>query len=201
MMKKGKKMNTQKDENVRTETAETVEGEVVNENTETIDEAQEAAEVPTQEEWAQALTKAVAERDSYKDMMLRSQAEFANFKRRNATVRADAYDDGVRETVFAVLPVIDNLERAIVSAEQQGDNGPMTEGVKMTLRQLMDAMGKLGLEEIESEGVPFDPEKHNAIMREPGGEADMISEVFQKGYKVKDKIIRYAMVKVFSGEE
>ena len=199
MKKKGNKMNTQKDENKRDQT-ENLENDEVIENADTTENTEET-EIPSQEEWAQALTKAVAERDSYKDMMLRSQAEFANFKRRNATARADAYDDGVRETIFAVLPVIDNLERAIASAEQQGDNGPMTEGVKMTLRQLMDAMGKLGLEEIESEGVPFDPEKHNAIMREPGGEADMISEVFQKGYKVKDKIIRYAMVKVFSGEE
>ena len=182
-------------ENINVE--ETATNEEVNETT----ESTENTEMPTQEEWAEALKKCVEERDSYKDLMLRAQAEFANFKRRNATVRTDAYDDGVRETIFAILPIIDNLELAIRHAAQQGDEGPMTEGVKMTLRLLMDAMGKLGMEEVESEGVMFDPEKHNAIMRQPGGEADMIAEVFQKGYKVKDKIIRYAMVKVFSGEE
>ena len=182
-------------ENINAE--ETATNEEVNETT----ESTENTEMPTQEEWAEALKKCVEERDSYKDLMLRTQAEFANFKRRNATVRTDAYDDGVRETIFAILPIIDNLELAIRHAAQQGDEGPMTEGVKMTLRLLMDAMGKLGMEEVESEGVMFDPEKHNAIMRQPGGEADMIAEVFQKGYKVKDKIIRYAMVKVFSGEE
>lgn len=182
-------------ENINVE--ETATNEEVNETT----ESTENTEMPTQEEWAEALKKCVEERDSYKDLMLRAQAEFANFKRRNATVRTDAYDDGVRETIFAILPIIDNLELAIKHAAQQGDEGPMTEGVKMTLRLLMDAMGKLGMEEVESEGVMFDPEKHNAIMRQPGGEADMIAEVFQKGYKVKDKIIRYAMVKVFSGEE
>ena len=190
-------MKIHKDEQAAVENA--VETEV-NEQTEN-EQAQENNDMPTQEEWAEALKKCVEERDAYKDMALRSQAEFANFKRRNATVRTDAYDDGVRETIFSVLPIIDNLELAIRHAEQQGDNGPMVEGVKMTLRLLMDAMGKLGMEEIESEGVMFDPEKHNAIMREPGGESDMIAEVFQKGYKVKDKIIRYAMVKVFSGEE
>ena len=200
MKKKGKTMNNHEEtvlnenavnESEKAQTEETVQNAETNEN----------VEVPTQEEWAEALKKCVEERDAYKDMALRSQAEFANFKRRNATVRTDAYDDGVRETIFAILPIIDNLELAIKHAEQQSDSGAMVEGVKMTLRLLMDAMGKLGLEEVESEGVMFDPEKHNAIMREPGGEADMIAEVFQKGYKVKDKIIRYAMVKVFSGEE
>lgn len=200
MKKKGKTMKNNEEtvlnenavnESEKAQTEETVQNAETNEN----------VEVPTQEEWAEALKKCVEERDTYKDMALRSQAEFANFKRRNATVRTDAYDDGVRETIFAILPIIDNLELAIKHAEQQSDSGAMVEGVKMTLRLLMDAMGKLGLEEVESEGVMFDPEKHNAIMREPGGEADMIAEVFQKGYKVKDKIIRYAMVKVFSGEE
>lgn len=200
MKKKGKTMKNHEEtvlnenavnESEKAQTEETVQNAETNEN----------VEVPTQEEWAETLKKCVEERDTYKDMALRSQAEFANFKRRNATVRTDAYDDGVRETIFAILPIIDNLELAIKHAEQQSDSGAMVEGVKMTLRLLMDAMGKLGLEEVESEGVMFDPEKHNAIMREPGGEADMIAEVFQKGYKVKDKIIRYAMVKVFSGEE
>ena len=197
MKKKGKTMKHHQEETVSKENVnaeETVTNEEVNENAEN-------TEMPTQEEWAEALKKCVEERDNYKDLMLRAQAEFQNFKRRNATVRTDAYDDGVRETIFAILPVIDNLDLAIKHAVQQGDEGPMVEGVKMTLKLLLDTMAKLGMEEVESEGVMFDPEKHNAIMREPGGEADMIAEVFQKGYKVKDKIIRYAMVKVFSGEE
>ena len=166
-----------------------------------VNNAEEEVETPTQEEWKAALTKTVEERDSYKDLLQRSQAEFQNFKRRNATVRADAYDDGTRETIFAILPVIDNLELAIHHAEQQGESGAMVDGVKMTLRLLNDALGKLGLEEVPALGQKFDPEIHNAVMREPGGEADTICEVFQKGYRVKDKMIRYAMVKVSSGEE
>ena len=162
---------------------------------------EQEVETPTQEEWQAALTKTVEERDQYKDLLQRSQAEFQNFKRRNATVRADAYDDGTRETIFAILPVIDNLELAIKHAEQQGENGAMVDGVKMTLRLMTDALNKLGMEEVPALGEKFDPELHNAVMREPGGEADTICEVFQKGYKVKDKMIRYAMVKVSSGEE
>lgn len=193
--KKGKKtMNIEKDpaQNPAEETAQAPEAAQA-ENVE--------YEEPTQEEWKAALTKAVEERDSYKDNWLRSQAEFQNFKRRNATVRTDAYDDGSRETIFAVLPVIDNLERAIQHAEQAGEGGAMVEGVKMTLRQLSEALGKLGLCEVPALGEKFDPELHNAVMREAGGEPDVITEVFQKGYKVKEKMIRYAMVKVSSGEE
>ncbi|MCR4576607.1 MAG: nucleotide exchange factor GrpE [Clostridiales bacterium] len=158
-------------------------------------------ETPTQEEWAAALKKTVEERDSYKDSLLRSQAEFQNYKKRNASVRAEAYEDGVRETIFACLPAIDNLELALKHAENQGETGGVYEGVKMTLKQLTDSLGKLGLSEVPALGEQFDPELHNAVMREKGGEENVISEVFQKGYRVKDKIIRYAMVKVFSGEE
>ena len=172
---------------------ETAEPETKQEETDT--------ETPSQEEWAATLKKTVEERDSYKDSLLRSQAEFQNYKKRNASVRAEAYDDGVRETIFACLPAIDNLELALKHAESQGETGGVYEGVRMTLKQLTDSLGKLGLTEIPALGEQFDPELHNAVMRESGGEENVISEVFQKGYRVKDKIIRYAMVKVFSGEE
>lgn len=158
-------------------------------------------ETPTQEEWAEALRKTVEERDSYKDSWMRTQAEFQNFKRRNATVRADAYEDGSREAIAAVLPAIDNMELALKAAEKAGETGAMYEGVKMTLKILNDALGKLGLTEVPALGEMFDPELHNAVMKEPGGTENQICEVFQKGYKVKDKMIRYAMVKVSSGEE
>ena len=170
--------------------------------TETVEESTVEVETeaqPSQEEWAEALKKTVEERDSYRDSYLRTQAEFMNFKRRNATSRADGYEDGVRETIFSALPAIDNLELALKHAEAQGENGAMYDGVKLTLKLLTDALGKMGLEEVPALGEEFDPEKHNAVMREPGGEENKIVEVFQKGYKVKDKIIRYAMVKVSSG--
>ena len=157
-------------------------------------------ETPTQEEWAEALRKTVEERDGYKDSWLRTQAEFQNFKRRNASVRTDALEDGAREAIAAVIPAIDNLELALKHAESNGETGAMYDGVKMTLKLLTDALGKLGLEEVPAMGEVFDPEKHNAVMREPGGEENVICDVFQKGYKVHDKMVRYAMVKVYSGE-
>ena len=160
-------------------------------------EGEEAREA-TVAEWQAALELAVKQRDGLKDSLLRAQADFQNFKRRNQTARSDGYEDGVRETVAAILPAIDNLERAIDAAEKTDDETAkaLAEGVRMTLNTLMESLKRFGFEEVPALGEEFDPEKHNAVMREVGDEPGKVLEVFQKGYKVKDKIIRYAMVKV-----
>ena len=150
----------------------------------------------TIEEWRAALEIAVKQRDDNLDSLRRVQADFQNFKRRNATARADGYEEGAREVVAAMLPVIDNLERAIDAAVKAGDEGPMVEGVRMTLKSLLDSAARFGLEEIPAEGCEFDPEVHNAVMREVTDDPGKVIEVFQKGYKVKDRVIRYSMVKV-----
>ena len=160
-------------------------------------QAEEAREA-TAEEWQAALELAVKQRDELKDSLLRVQADFQNFKRRNQTARSDGYEDGVREAIAAMLPAIDNLERAIDAAEKTDDDSAkaLAEGVKMTLNTLMEGMKRFGFEEVPALGEEFDPEKHNAVMREVGEEPGKVLEVFQKGYRVKDRIIRYAMVKV-----
>ena len=174
---------------------------------ETVDPAAEPAAEETQqgaenqgeatiEQWQAALETAVAQRDEYLDSLRRTQADFQNFKRRNQTARADGYEDGVREAIAAMLPSIDNLERALDAADKAGVNDGLTDGVRMTLTTLLDGLKRFGFEEVPSLGEQFDPEKHNAVMREAGEEPGKILEVFQKGYRVKDKIIRYAMVKV-----
>ena len=160
-------------------------------------QAEEAREA-TAEEWQAALELAVKQRDELKDSLLRVQADFQNFKRRNQTARSDGYEDGVREAIAAMLPAIDNLERAIDAAEKTDDDSAkaLAEGVKMTLNTLMEGMKRFGFEEVPALGEDFDPEKHNAVMREVAEDPGKVLEVFQKGYRVKDKIIRYAMVKV-----
>ena len=159
--------------------------------------AEEAETEGTVEEWKAALEIAVKQRDEYLDSLRRAQADFQNFKRRNSTARSDGYEEGAREVVAAMLPVIDNLERAIDAAVKAGDEGsPMLEGVKMTLKSMLDSCGRFGLSEIPAEGCEFDPEVHNAVMREETDDPGKVLEVFQKGYKVKDRVIRYAMVKV-----
>lgn len=160
---------------------------------ETTEEPVEETHQATEAEWREALETAVRQRDEYLDSLRRSQADFQNFKRRNQTARADGYQDGLCDAITAMLPVIDNLERAL-DAAQEGD--PLADGVRMTLKMMLGALAKFGFEEVPAKGEEFDPEKHNAVMRETGDEPGKVLEVFQKGYKVKDKIIRYAMVKV-----
>ena len=162
-------------------------------------EAEQQAEAQgeaTIEQWQQALEIAVSQRDEYLDSLRRTQADFQNFKRRNQTARSDGYEEGAREVIAAILPSIDNLERAIDAAEKAGGNESFVEGVRMTLNMLTDGLKRFGFEEVPALGEEFDPELHNAVMREAGEEPGKILEVFQKGYRVKDKIIRYAMVKV-----
>lgn len=173
--------------------------ETVNAAEPATEEAQQGAETQgeaTIEQWQAALETAVAQRDEYLDSLRRTQADFQNFKRRNQTARADGYEDGVREAIAAMLPSIDNLERALDAADKAGVNDGLTDGVRMTLNTLLDGLKRFGFEEVPSLGEQFDPELHNAVMREAGDEPGKILEVFQKGYRVKDKIIRYAMVKV-----
>ena len=158
-------------------------------------EAEQASEA-TAAEWQAALELAVQQRDALKDQLLRSQADFQNFKRRNQTARSDGYEDGVRETIAAMLPAIDNLERAIDAAQKTQGGEALTEGVRMTLNTLMESLKRFGFEEVPALGEMFDPELHNAVMREATDDPGKVLEVFQKGYRVKNRIIRYAMVKV-----
>lgn len=150
----------------------------------------------TIEQWQEALETAVKQRDEYLDSLRRTQADFQNFKRRNQTARSDGYEDGAREAIAAMLPAIDNLERAIEAAEKQEGGEALVAGVKMTLNSLFESLKRFGFEEVPALGEEFDPEKHNAVMRETTDDPGKVLEVFQKGYRVKDRIIRYAMVKV-----
>ena len=123
------------------------------------------------------------------------QADFDNFRRRNASVYADSLAEGERNVIKELLPVIDNFERALNNSENVDQN--YVEGVRLVYKQLMDVLTKKGLEEIDASGK-FDPELHNAVMQGESDDAESgdILEVFQKGYKVKDRIIRHSMVKV-----
>ena len=123
-------------------------------------------------------------------------AEYDNFRRRSREERDALYETALSDTVAEMLPIIDNLERAIDAGEKAGGADGVVDGVKMTLNALMEGLKRFGFEEVPALGEDFDPELHNAVMREAGDTPGKILEVFQKGYRVKDKIIRYAMVKV-----
>ena len=134
------------------------------------------------------------EKDETVVLLQRTQADFENYRRRNAYVRTDSLEEGKRDCITALLPVIDNFDRAF-DTECSDEN--WKKGMELVHRQLVDGLTKLGLSEIDASGK-FDPNYHNAVMQEKveGKESGDILQVFQKGYRVGDKIIRYSMVKV-----
>lgn len=127
-----------------------------------------------------------------KDKYMRMIAEYDNFRKRTQKEKENTYADAYADAVNAILPVLDNLERA----EQYDDPEAVKKGVSMTLKAAKDTFTKLGITEIETK--TFDPNLHNAVMHiedDQLGEGEIV-EVLQKGYRKGDKIIRYAMVKV-----
>lgn len=133
-----------------------------------------------------------AEHDQY----LRLYAEYDNYRKRTAREKDRLVGDGVAKAVGAILPTVDNLERAIAAAGES--EGALKSGVEMTLKQLLEALKNIGVTPIGEPGEPFDPNRHEAIMHieDPELGEDVIVEVFQRGYVYKDEIIiRPAVVK------
>ena len=131
---------------------------------------------------------------SLTDQYQRMLAEYANYKRRTEQEKMQIGLFTKAELLTELLTSVDNMEQAI--AAPAGDD--YKTGVDMVLRQFMDTLGKMGLESVGVEGEPFDPNVHNAVMREDadGVEEETVTAVFQKGYKLGDKVLRPAMVKV-----
>lgn len=144
-----------------------------------------------------ALDAANAKADEYLAMAQRIQADFENFRRRNETVRADAYADGRRDVAGQMLSVLDNLERASAAAENTQDEA-LKNGVELVLKQMNEIYRKLDVTPIDRLGEKFDPNLENAVMQGTAedGEPGTVCMVLQKGYKMGDKILRCAMVKV-----
>lgn len=157
--------------------------------------APEEEAAPAEEAIDPALAEAQAKADEYLTLAQRVQADFDNFRRRNATVRADAYADGQREVAASMLGVLDNLERALSSA---AEDSPLRSGIELTLRQMWSVYEKLGVTPIERTGERFDPNLENAVMQgtPEEGEPGTVCQVLQKGYRMGDRVLRHAMVKV-----
>lgn len=143
--------------------------------------------------------KTVSKEEEYLNLAQRIQADFDNYRKRNVSLRADALTDGKVEAVKAFLPVLDNLERALETERKNGTTGSLMDGLEIVLKQMLKTLSDLGVEEIEALNKPFDPTCHNAMMQIPaqeGQEKGIVANVFEKGYKMGDKIIRYSMVQV-----
>lgn len=175
-MAKEKKDNENKEE-VAEETVEAVE--------ETVEEAVEEVVEETVSKTEYALLY---------DKYLRLVAEFDNFKKRTQKEKEEIYLIAKTDVVMNLLPVIDNFERA----EKFSDDKNVEEGIALIKKQFIEVLKKIGIEEIEAENQPFDPNLHNAVLHEEREDVaeNTVVEVLQKGYKLGDKVIRYAMVKV-----
>jgi len=162
-------------------------------------EAAENTEAPAEEVEAidvAALQAAAAKADEYLAMAQRTQADFDNFRRRNESVRKDAYNEGQRSVVSAMLAVLDNLERALMAPAAEGD--ALRTGLEMTHKQMLAVLEKLGVTVIDRLGEKFDPNLEDAVMQGSAeeGEPGTVCAVFQKGYQMGEHLLRAAMVKV-----
>ena len=182
-MAKEKKNNTEENENVTSE--------------------QTAAEEEVAKETEEASAQEISEQDKLKadyaavyDKYVRLAAEFENFKKRTVKEKTEIYTAAKIDVVEKLLPVIDNLERA----ELYNEPDKVLEGLKLIIKQFNEYLEKLDVHEIPAQDLEFNPELHNAVMHEAveGGAENTVSEVFQKGYTIGDKVLRHAMVKVIN---
>ncbi|MCC8041912.1 MAG: nucleotide exchange factor GrpE [Oscillospiraceae bacterium] len=187
----------QDEEKIEQESAE--EADTAAESTESEAAAEsEAAEDNPPEKSAEDLLKEEneklkAELAAQQDKYLRLDAEYYNYRTRSLKEKQDAHDEAIIKTMTEILPVIDNFERAVAA---QTEDVTYKKGVEMILRQYMDILAKLGIEEIKAEGEPFDPNLHNAVTQvtdESLGD-NVVAQVLQKGYTLDKKVLRHAMV-------
>ncbi len=132
------------------------------------------------------------------DRLMRSMAEFDNFRKRSEKEKSQMYDLGVKSIIEKMLPIIDNFERGLDSVKETDKDNPLVQGFNMIYKQLMTTMEEIGVKVIEAVGNEFDPNFHNAVMHgedEELGE-NIVSEEYQKGYMYHDTVVRHSMVKV-----
>lgn len=147
-------------------------------------------------EQMEAAELAAKQLESVKDQFVRLTAEYDNYRKRTAKEKDSLYQDAKADTIREFLAVYDNLERAV--STEGDEESPHKKGLEMIFHQYQEILKKLGVTEIEAQGAPFDPEKHNAVMHiddENYGE-NVVSQVFQAGFMLGDKVIRHAIVQV-----
>lgn len=165
------------------------------EQQETAEQLQEETPQLTLEEQLEA---ALAQSEEYLRMAQRVQADFDNFRRRNRQVASESFDDGARAFIKTLLPVCDNLERAL---QEPREDDPLYKGVQLVQRQLQEALSQRGVEQIRRLGEPFDPNLEDAVAQATpeDGEPGTVCDVVLNGYKMGDTVLRHAMVRVVPG--
>lgn len=140
-----------------------------------------------------------AENQKLRDQVLRARADFENFRKRAEREKTDYFKFALADTIRDLLPVVDNLERAVSHAGDGSEE--VQKGIELIHKQMMDLLQRYGVKPVGAISEPFDPAKHEAIMREENTSlpANSVAEVFQRGYALNDRLLRPAMVKVAVG--
>ena len=144
------------------------------------------------------LKKKAVERDTYLDQLLRTKAEFMNYQKRMVKESESTSQFAVQSLILDFLPELDNFDRALKLADSSKDIDKFVEGIKLIEEQLFKVLGKYGVEPIETVGKPFDPNLHEAVMEEENNEMPhhTIIDEFQRGFLLKERVIRPSKVKV-----
>jgi len=193
-------------------------GNKQNDNDSRIPEDQRAAQSPDEEKGEESetpetaekislspddITKLIKEKEEYYDRLLRTQADFDNYRKRVQKERANLLRYGAENALVEILPAVDNIERAVSSARtHEESNAQLREGVELILNQFLDILKKLGVTPIETIGHPFDPNKHDALLRvhAPDAADGTVVDEICKGYYLHDKVLRPAQVTVATNE-
>ena len=173
---------------------EVLEEKVEKDQPESEEKAEEKAEKPKRKSKTQAeMQRLIEENDRLQNYALRMKADMENIKKRNENIARDMYNDGRFDTILSFLPVVDNLERAMALEMPDG----IKDGLSKVKKQIDSIFKKLNITEIESLGQDFDPNLHNALMQvEDEANSGKCVTVYEKGSKIKDKILRHASVVV-----
>ncbi|MGM0523821.1 MAG: nucleotide exchange factor GrpE [Bacillota bacterium] len=172
--------------------------EIVDDQT-TTDKANDQAEAQTDADVSQEAFQALEkDYEALKEKMLRLNAEYDNFRKRTQREKAADLKYKAQDLATDLVPVVDTFDRALQSKPDENSIDSFYEGMEMVYRQLMQALSQADVEEIETEGETFDPNFHQAVMQveDDQYESQAIVETLQKGYRLKDRVIRPAMVKV-----
>lgn len=180
------------EQTVNQETEEMTEATKKEENN--VDMPQEQDEVSILKEIAD---KKEAEAKDYLDKLQRTMAEFDNFRKRTSKEKSQMYENGAMEVAEKLLAVIDNFERALLTIKDQ-EKDTFVQGIEMIYKQLVTTLTDLGVVEIQAENQEFDPNFHHAVSHEENEEfgENQVIEVLQKGYMYKERVLRFAMVRV-----
>ena len=170
------------------------------------EENEEAASEETSGEESVESSQAVEEGSSeenpellqLKDKYLRTLAEYENFRKRSEKEKAQMFELGAKSIIEALLPVVDNFERALSHVQEEEKDSPFVKGIEGIYKQIQKMFADCNIQEIEALGKKFDPALHNAVMTEEEGDAeeDTITQDLQKGYTYRGNVVRHSMVKV-----